>query len=100
MRSSTQADRSVPMTEPSDTATSLKFFVVISDQGPGWADAVPMREQDLWAEHAVFMNGLADDGFVMLGGPIGDATRHRARLIVKAHSEAEARERLAADPWA
>ena len=59
-----------------------------------------MRDQDDWPGHAVFMNDLTQDGFVILGGPIGDGTRHRARLIVRAYSEAEVRERLADDPWA
>lgn len=59
-----------------------------------------MREQEDWTGHARFMNALTNDGFVVLGGPIGDETRHRARLIVKSSSEEEARKRMAADPWA
>jgi hypothetical protein len=31
-----------------------------------------MREQDAWDEHAAFMEALVDDGFVVLGGPIGE----------------------------
>jgi AhpC/TSA family protein len=30
-----------------------------------------MRDQAQWAEHAVFMNTLAAEGFVILGGPLG-----------------------------
>lgn len=59
-----------------------------------------MREQGLWSEHAVFMNALVDDGFVVLGGPIHDPNTHKARLIVKAETEAAVRSRLAEDPWA
>jgi hypothetical protein len=41
-----------------------------------------MREQDDWDAHAGFMDGLVDDGFVLLGGPVGDGMRfsaHRPR---------------------
>jgi hypothetical protein len=55
-----------------------------------------LREQDAWDEHATFMDGLVDDGFVLLGGPLG---ADRALLIVEAGSEEEVRERLARDPW-
>jgi uncharacterized protein YciI len=46
------------------------------------------------------MDGLVDDGFVVLGGPIGDVDEDLALLVVDASGEDEARERLAADPWA
>ena len=55
-----------------------------------------LREQDAWDEHAAFMDDLVDDGFVLLGGPLG---ANRALLIVEAASEEEVRERLAQDPW-
>jgi hypothetical protein len=56
-----------------------------------------MREQDGWDEHAAFMNALVDDGFVVLGGPLGGG--ERILLIVDAPSEDGLRRRLAADPW-
>jgi hypothetical protein len=55
-----------------------------------------MRGQDSWGEHAAFMNDLARDGFVVLGGPLGD---ERVLLIVDADDEESVRARLAADPW-
>jgi uncharacterized protein YciI len=58
-----------------------------------------MREQQDWAGHATFMNALAEDGFVVLGGPIGDGTRRGARLIVRTHTEQDVRDRMADDPW-
>jgi len=33
-----------------------------------------MRAQERWEDHAAFMDGLADDGFIVLGGPLGDGT--------------------------
>ncbi len=56
-----------------------------------------MREQAAWAEHAAFMNALAADGFVVLGGPLGDGAE--VLLIVDASSEDAVRTRLAGDPW-
>jgi uncharacterized protein YciI len=57
-----------------------------------------MREQDRWGDHAAFMDGLVDEGLVVLGGPIGDGDR-RFLLIFDAASEREIRARLAEDPW-
>ena len=56
-----------------------------------------MPEQEKWAEHAAFMNALADDGFVVLGGPLGDGAR--ILLIIDADSEGAIQTRLSADPW-
>jgi hypothetical protein len=58
-----------------------------------------MREQQDWAGHATFMNALAEDGFVVLGGPIGDGTRRGARLIVRTDTEQDVRDRMADDSW-
>src|SRR5262245_4522250 len=73
------------------------YYAVTMEWGPGREAALPMREQPRWDEHAAFMDGLADDGFVVLGGPLDDASR--ALLIVNAASERAVRARLAADPW-
>jgi uncharacterized protein YciI len=56
-----------------------------------------MREQENWDAHARFMNALVDDGFVVLGGPLGDGLE--VLLIIAAESEKEIRTRLADDPW-
>jgi uncharacterized protein YciI len=57
-----------------------------------------MREQAGWEEHARYMDGLVDAGFVQLGGPLeGD---REVLLIVDAASEEAIRERLSDDPWA
>jgi len=58
-----------------------------------------MREQALWPEHAGFMNALAAEGFVVLGGPLGDGEGEEVLLVIHADSEAALRARLAADPW-
>jgi uncharacterized protein YciI len=56
-----------------------------------------MRDQDGWDSHAAFMDGLAAEGFVVLGGPIGDGARFMH--VVDAPGEEEIRSRLADDPW-
>jgi hypothetical protein len=45
------------------------------------------------------MDGLAEEGFVVLGGPVGDGDGDYVLLVVHAESEAVLRARLAADPW-
>jgi hypothetical protein len=56
-----------------------------------------MRSQARWTEHAAFMNALATEGFVVLGGPLGSG--EEVLLVIDAVSEDVVRRRLAADPW-
>jgi len=73
------------------------YFAVRRARGPAWNATAPMRDQALWAEHAAFMNALAAEGFVVLGGPLG--TGEEVLLVINAASEDIIRARLAADPW-
>lgn len=73
-------------------------WIVVSGAGPAWAPGVAMREQAGWAEHATFMDRLAEDGFVVLGGALG-VRGHRAMLVVRGADEPSVGARLAADPW-
>ena len=66
--------------------------------GPSYDSSRPRREQRDWDEHATFMDGLVDERFVILGGPIGDG--ERILLIVEASDQRAVRARLAEDPWA
>ena len=75
--------------------TSL--FAVINTRGANWDDSKPMEEQVDWRGHADFMNGLAADGFVLLGGPF-KGTRD-VLLIVRAEDRSEVEARLAPDCW-
>lgn len=54
------------------------------------------REQQFWDDHATFIDGLVDAGFIMMGGPFDDGG---AMLIVRADDEAEVRATLGNDPW-
>ncbi len=73
------------------------YFAVRMVPGPEWNAALPMRSQAGWTDHAAFMDQLAAEGFIVLGGPLGGG---EVKLhIVQAPSEAAVRSRLAADPW-
>ena len=73
------------------------YLTVRRVRGPAWDAALPMRSQIRWAEHAAFMNALAAEGFVVLGGPLGSG--EEVLLVIDAPSKEAARERLATDPW-
>jgi uncharacterized protein YciI len=73
------------------------FLVVVTRSGPQWQAGRPLEEQSGWKEHAAFMDGLVEDGFMVLGGPLGD--EHRVVHAVEAESEDALRATLARDPW-
>ena len=56
-----------------------------------------MEDQSGWPEHASFMDGLVEDGFIVLGGPLSD--EQRVVHAVEAESEDAIRATLARDPW-
>lgn len=72
-------------------------FVLTMVNGPRYDPSRGRREQDGWDEHAAFMDGLVDAGFVVLGGPIGDG--EEVMVVVEAADEAAVRARYADDPW-
>jgi uncharacterized protein YciI len=78
----------------------MATFVVTLENGPGFDETQARRGQQLWDEHAAFMDSLVEDGFVLLGGPLGDVDRDRVLLVVEASDETEIRARLDDDPWA
>ncbi len=73
-------------------------FAVRLIHGPGWDPSRKIRDQEAWDEHAAFMDALVEEGFVILGGPVGDG--EQALHVVEATDESEIRVRLADDPWA
>jgi len=73
------------------------FLVVRLRSGPEWDPERPLEEQSGWREHAAFMNGLVDKGFIVLGGPLVDEVR--VVHVVEAESEDAIRATLARDPW-
>jgi uncharacterized protein YciI len=77
---------------------AMANFAVRLVHGPGWDPSRQIRDQDGWDEHATFMDGLVDDGFVILGGPVGDG--EQTLHVVQAADENDIKARLAGDPWA
>jgi len=73
-------------------------FAVTLIHGPGWDAARPIRQQDDWDAHAAFMDGLVAEGFLIVGGPLGDG--QRTLHLMQAEDEGAVVARLAADPWA
>jgi len=73
------------------------FLVILRRSGPEYEHSKPLEEQSGWLDHAAFMDGLVDGGFIVLGGVLGDEVR--TAHAVEASSEDEIRERLAQDPW-
>jgi hypothetical protein len=73
------------------------FHVVVTRSGPSYRHERALEEQAGWTEHATFMDGLVDAGFIVLGGPLSD--EHRVVHAVEAESEDAIRETLARDPW-
>ena len=64
----------------------MPVWVLTRERGPGWDHARGLREQEAWDEQAAFMEALADEGFILLGGPIGE---DRVMHVIVADSEQE-----------
>ena len=75
----------------------MMFLVTIHRSGLQWDASRPLEEQSGWTEHASFMDGLVDAGFIVLGGPLAD--EYRVVHAVEAESEDAVRDTLARDPW-
>lgn len=74
-------------------------YLVKRARGPAWDHSRRRRDQDGWDEHAAFMDALVEEGFVVLGGPVGEGDGEDVLLVVNAGSEEAVHDRLAGDPW-
>ena len=74
-------------------------FAVRLVHGPGWDPSRPIRKQDGWDEHAAFMDQLVEEGFIVLGGPVGEDDGDYALVMVEADDAASVHLRMAPDPW-
>ncbi|HEY7013693.1 MAG TPA: hypothetical protein VH480_13100 [Streptosporangiaceae bacterium] len=77
---------------------AMANFALTLVHGPGWDTSRPIRQQQAWTQHAAFMDGLVDDGFIILGGPLGDG--ERTLHVVEADAPGDIETRMAQDPWA
>lgn len=75
----------------------MQTFMVTSTAGPNRDLTRDTRQQPHWDDHAAFIDGLVDNGFIFLGGPLVD--EGGAVIVVQAEDEASVRSVLANDPW-
>jgi uncharacterized protein YciI len=75
------------------------LYLVERGKGPAWDHERGRREQAGWEDHAAFMDGLVEEGFVLLGGPVGEGDGETTLLVIDAEDEPTVRARLAEDPW-
>ena len=75
----------------------VEFYAVRQRRGGPWDWTRDLRGQVGFEDHARFVDGLVDSGFIVLGGPLqGD---REVLIIVKAPNEDAVRKRFADDPW-
>jgi uncharacterized protein len=79
----------------------MRLFAVNREAGPAWMDGTGAFTQPGVNDHAAFMNGLAEEGFILEAGPLAgtESGRIRVLLIAAANNETEIVQRLADDPW-
>jgi hypothetical protein len=53
---------------------AMPTFAVLEERFGAWDWSRDLRDQDGFADHAAIMNALVDDGFIVLGGPVGEAS--------------------------
>lgn len=73
------------------------FLVTLRRSGPEWDNSKSLQEQSGWADHAAFVEGLVDAGFIVLGGAVDD---ERVVHAIEAASQEQVQATLAQDPWA
>jgi len=47
-----------------------RLFFILRTRGAGWDREKTLEEQDGWPAHLQFMDRLAQEGFITLGGPL------------------------------
>lgn len=73
------------------------YLVVLSRTGPEWDRSKRLEDQSGWPAHAEFMDGLVEDGVIVLGGPLEDEIR--TAHAMEAESAEQIRAIFARDPW-
>jgi uncharacterized protein YciI len=66
-------------------------------RGGPWDWSRDLREQDGFDEHAQVMDRMVEEGFILLGGPLGG--EREVLHVVDAPSEEAIHARLAEDNW-
>lgn len=74
-----------------------KYFLVERHFGHKWNHSLPIRSQSEWESHAAFMDSLASNGLILLGGPIKNSSK--VLLIVRGMEMLDVLKNLSEDPW-
>ena|SRR5882672_2268041 len=74
-------------------------FMVLLAKGPSWDSTRLRRAQARWDEHAAFMDKLVADGFVVLGGPLGEGDGDDGLLVIDAADKETIVSAFKNDPW-
>jgi hypothetical protein len=67
----------------------MKYFAVTRERGPAWNSSLPNRGAETANRALRILNRLTEEGFVVLGGSVGDETKlgfSRALFAVNADS--------------
>jgi len=72
------------------------LFLVSQEHSGSWDWSKELSEQELFTEHARFVDDLVEKGVIVLGGPLDEKN---VLLVVDAPSEQEVQEHFAHDPW-
>ncbi len=75
----------------------VEFYAVRQRRGGPWDWTRDLRGQVGFEDHARFVDGLVDSGFIVLGGPLQG--EREVLIIVNAPNEDVVRKRFADDPW-
>ena len=72
-------------------------WVVRVRRGGPWDFSKDMRNQEGWDAHAAYMDGIFEEGFLLLAGPLeGD---RETMWVVEASSKSQIIQRMREDPW-
>jgi uncharacterized protein YciI len=75
----------------------VEFYAVRQRRGGPWDWTRDLRGQAGFEDHARFVDGLVDSGFIVLGGPLQG--EREVLIIVNAPDEDIVWKRFADDPW-
>jgi uncharacterized protein len=78
----------------------VAVFAVTTARGPNWQPELDTRAQPDFDRHAAFVNGLVDQGVIVVGGRIGtEQDEDMALLAVEIADEPALRSLFFGDPW-
>jgi hypothetical protein len=84
---------------PATLDGAAHLYLVERLKGPAWHRTSGMRQQSGWDQRAAFVDGPAENRFILFGGPAGEGDAETFMFVVDAPDEEAIRIRLAADPW-